>query len=371
MKHKNILLVTSEFPPQPGGIGDHTYNVAYYLSQLGYQVCVIADNRSGSGTEEAIFDATLPFEVFRIRVTRPRVNMYLKRIKLLRAAEQNADVVLASGKFSLWGAALCVAGKKPMVAVVHGTEVNFKNTILNYSVDWALSRFGKIIAVSEFTKSLLPKDLQSKTDVIPNGFNPVKWKDVQCIEVRLQGSPKLITVGHVSERKGQREVIQLLPKLQQTYPDITYHCVGLPTEQEDCETLAKSLGVEKRVFFHGRATNDSLKALLEDSDVFVMLSTITASGDVEGFGIALLEANYLGIPAIGASGCGIEDAIDPGNSGFLVPLGDEAAFESALKELLKCSDQYAETSKQWAENHDWKVIIEQYVAVLEGVVVSS
>ena len=46
------------------------------------------------------------------------------------------------------------------------------------------------------------------------------------------------------------------------------------------------------------------------SDVFVMLSSPTSTGDVEGFGIAIIEANALSLPSIGAKDCGIEDALE-------------------------------------------------------------
>ena len=204
--------------------------------------------------------------------------------------------------------------------------------------------------------------------VIPNGFNSDKWPIDTTTGIELEGSPKLITVGHVSERKGQHEVIKLLPKLALRFPNIAYHCVGLPTEQKACELLAKQLGVSDRVFFHGRVNNAVLKLALEASDVFVMLSTVTTSGDVEGFGIALLEANALGIPTIGAKGCGIEDAIQEGKSGALVTLGDAPAFEAALGNLLASKDLYAKTSKVWAEQHDWDVVIKRYIVELEKII---
>ncbi|WP_178984761.1 glycosyltransferase family 4 protein [Winogradskyella helgolandensis] len=364
--NKSILIVTSEFPPQPGGIGDHAYNVALYLSRASYDVSVIADQRSVNGNEETDFDVALPFKVLRVAKTSPRFKMYINRIRLLRTAIKSADVVIASGKFSLWSVAVLRRGQSTAsLAVIHGSEVNFTNTLLKTSINWALQRFAKIIAVSQFTKSLIPATIQEKAVVIPNGFNSDKWHIETTTDIELKGTPKLITVGHVSERKGQHEVIKLLPKLALRFPNITYHCVGLPTEQKACELLAKQLGIENRVCFHGRVNNAVLKSALEASDVFVMLSTITTTGDVEGFGIALLEANALGVPTIGAKGCGIEEAIKEGESGALVTLGDEAAFQAALEHLLSSKAAYAETSKAWANEHQWDIIIKKYIVELE------
>ena len=69
MNLNNILLVTSEFPPQPGGIGNHAFHLAKGLQQYGRSVTVICDSRSKTGKEEAIFDANLDFKVIRIQRT--------------------------------------------------------------------------------------------------------------------------------------------------------------------------------------------------------------------------------------------------------------------------------------------------------------
>mgnify|MGYP003346336418 CR=1 FL=1 len=66
----------------------------------------------------------------------------------------------------------------------------------------------------------------------------------------------------------------------------------------------------------------------------MMLSERQPDGDIEGFGIAILEANYYGLPAIGASDCGIEDAIDEGNTGHKVPYHDAEKITTALKKNI-------------------------------------
>jgi phosphatidylinositol alpha-1,6-mannosyltransferase len=96
-----------------------------------------------------------------------------------------------------------------------------------------------------------------------------------------------------------------------------------------------------------------------------MLSKPTATGDVEGFGIAILEANALGIPAIGALGCGIEDAINDGESGYLIHHDDATAFINALQQILENKNGFSKQAKAWAQMHDWKIIVERYVEVIE------
>jgi len=208
----NILIVTSEFPPQPGGIGNHTYNLARYLKRNDYDVTVITDQRSVSGEEEAHFDRTLMFNVYRIIRRKLRWLMYINRINLLFIHIQKSHVVIASGKFPLWIVAFSsLFYKRKFIAVIHGTEVNFKDTFLKFTISKALQRFSKIIAVSNHTKSLVSHLNLKSVVVIPNGFDNSKWKLEILIDEHLRGNPKLITVGNVTERKGQLIVIKQLP----------------------------------------------------------------------------------------------------------------------------------------------------------------
>src|SRR5690554_3411348 len=99
---KKILIITSEFPPQPGGIGIQAHQLAKGLVGKGFHVQVVCDQRSGDGVEERQFDAEQPFEVVRVRRKRLILWSYVKRIQTALRLSKTADVVLASGKFSLW-----------------------------------------------------------------------------------------------------------------------------------------------------------------------------------------------------------------------------------------------------------------------------
>lgn len=359
----SILIVTSEFPPQPGGIGNHAFNLALHLSNIGFDVKVIADQRSEDGKEELQFDKTLNFSIVRVPKYNIRLFMYIKRVLLTIRMYRNAKDIIATGKFSLWNVAFCsLFFKRNSMAVIHGTEVNFKSFFVRKAIDFSLNQFDSIIAVSNFTKSLV-KHLAKDVVVIPNGINQSDW-DIKLATKKIKGNPVLTTVGRVSSRKGQLNVINHLPELLKYYPDLEYYCVGIPTESEDFKKVAQNLNVFDHVHFTGSLPFNELKKILKSTDIFIMLSEESKSGDVEGFGIAILEANAIGIPAIGSLGCGIEDAIHQNNSGLLINAKDTQQFISAVTNILEDLPKFRSGAILWAESHDWNVIIQKYKTFL-------
>ena len=367
LKKKRILIVTSEFPPQPGGIGNHAHNLALYLSKHHYSVTVVSDSRSKSGTYEARFDETLPFKMERITVKKVRSVMYFKRLQLLKKHIPNHDIVLATGKFSLWSVGFfSLLYSNKYIAVIHGSEVNLKSSFAKCLTNSALKKFEKLIAVSNYTKGLIEGLNLNNIVVIPNGYNANLWDSEKLVFSSTSGYPMLVTVGRISERKGQHHVISKIPYLLKKYPEIQYHCIGIDTESGRCIELARKLNIEKHVTIHGEVSFDRLKDLLIRSHINIMLSAETKTGDVEGFGIAIIEANALGIPAIGSKNSGIEDAILDGETGVLINHNSQDEFEEAITMLLEKKDYFRLKSKEWAKRHTWDTIINRYIKVLES-----
>jgi phosphatidylinositol alpha-1,6-mannosyltransferase len=105
--------------------------------------------------------------------------------------------------------------------------------------------------------------------------------------------------------------------------------------------------------------------LIRQSAIFMMLSEHTSKGDVEGFGIAILEANALGLPAIGSENCGIEDAIKDGYSGKLVNQHQPQEIEQAIEEIVNNYGSYSSQAKLHAKQFDWSKIGAKYIEVLQ------
>jgi phosphatidylinositol alpha-1,6-mannosyltransferase len=365
---KKILLISSEFPPGPGGIGYHAYSLSVSLVEKGYKVVVMSPADFVSKDEVVDFDRVQKFDIIRY----PRIGWqtYFHRISMTRAylKQNQISAVILTGKFSLWQGwfiKLFFKDQKTL-AILHGSEVNLKNSILRKFTHLSINAADTLVAVSKFTREIMPSFIKTEREIhiIPNGiFLSVKKNHEN--EIHLNGHPKLITVGHVSQRKGQHRVIKALPELVKLFPDIKYHIVGRPVNQVKLEKLAEVLGVQNHIQFHGRIKNHSdLSMYYKNADIFMLLSENQADGDVEGYGIVALEANECGLPGIGAKYCGVEDAVDNGNSGYLVDGNNVKEISKAVVKCMEEKDRLAAGSIKWADNHQWKEIVKMYEVLI-------
>ena len=367
---EKILIVTTEFPPGPGGIGNHAHSLTKSLAKRGYNVFVVT-NADYAGEEEInLFDSSQDENIFIKRVLRSGIKMYFQRfmsvVEIIKS--ENVKTVLLSGKFSLWvGGLLKLLGYKvKTIAVLHGFEVKLGNKFFKRVTDYSISKADFLMPVSQFTYSLLTKELQQKPyRIVENGIDLQEMKGLDVNEkntIELKGSPALLTVGNVTPRKGQHRVIKAMPEIVKRFPDVHYHIVGLPTHKDEFYMLAKSLGVQKNITFHGRLPERSdLATVYKKADCFVILSENQPSGDVEGFGIVILEANYFGLPAVVAKGCGIEDAISNGYNGYLVDGDDAVAISHKIEMIIDNRHKLSENSVKWAESHSWDTIVDKYI----------
>lgn len=367
-KSRTVLVVTSEFPPMPGGIGNHAYNLCVYLVRSGYSVKVLTNKRAVS---EAIFNefisANANLSITALERSSNPLFTYLKRAQAYKhLLAEKPEKIVFSGKFSIWLAALGWH-KSRSWGVIHGSEIKQ----VGVKKSWfkrGLDRLTGIISVSGFTQEHLlqafPHLTQQHCVVINNGFDLPKYEIPQ--RAIMPGHCHLITVGGMHRRKGQHNIIAALPSLKQIFPHIQYTIAGLPETMDALQELAKSLGVEKHVCFVPNPSRDELVALLQEAHVFAMLSENLPNGDIEGFGIAILEGMSLGLPAIGSKNSGIRDAVDHRQSGILINnIHDSAEIVEALKTIVANYASYSEKALTWSERFRWSFVIQQYLNELE------
>jgi glycosyltransferase involved in cell wall biosynthesis len=359
-----LILLSSEFPPGPGGIGDHAYNLAEQLVNNGFKVTVITEHRTEFANQwTCTFSATVKY-AYRTRFL-PNIHFFLIFLWYFAISRKTVWVASGSKSLMLLGLFMLLRPKKSL-AILHGHELLEDTPARTFLIRMAIRQFNRAVAVSAFSLansiSHFPSDCIS---VIPNGINISKFKAFKPTERHaLTSSLNLLTVGRLSRRKGQYNVIQALPLILKKYPQAVYHVVGLPDPENPLQELVNSLQLSDHVVFHGVLSNEQLTLVYAESDVFLMLSE-NLRADVEGFGIAIIEANYFGIPAIGSRGCGIEQAIEEGRTGRLVNYTRPEEVVNALEDILSRYPVYSNNARTWARNHDWTGIIEKYLSVIK------
>lgn len=363
---RSVLIIVWEFPPGPGGIGQHAFSLAHALRKKGLEVDVITSGDYASEAEIQHFDTEHP-ELSIRRIVGPRARRYATRVLTIISyvTKRKPSLVFLSGKSALWCAILIrpfLSGGSKLYGFVHGSEVKLKGWIARRLTHVSMRIVDELICVSNFTKVILESNVRGlrSVSVLPNGLTTAlmpKNLPESIPSISEKGCPRLLTVGRISARKGQFRVVKALPYLRTVWPDVHYHVVGIDHARHELLSLAQSLGVEKHLTIQGvfRSREELYKAY-SSADVFIMLSENQSDGDVEGFGIAILEANYFGMPAIGARGCGIEDAICDGFNGYLVDGDDASDIANALQNCL-IDESMRDKASDWAHTHDWDLLV--------------
>jgi glycosyltransferase involved in cell wall biosynthesis len=346
-----VLIVSTEFPPGPGGIGTHAHQLASQLQRLGWKVAVVTSQASAPGNDARAFNESQSFPIAVLRAPDGSLFGPMSRLRTISRWLQHWEphVILASGQRSVWRTSwLPHASTKPWVAVGHGTEFGVTTLRERWLTRRAFERATAVVCVSQYTCArMLASGIRPKwSEVIPNGADPARFRVLprEVIErtrheLGLHRGQVLLTVGKVAARKGQDTVIRALPAVLTKFPNTVYLVVGLSGQQETFARLAAELGVADRVRFLGVVAPDDLVRYLNCCDLVVAPSRHTPSGEFEGYGIAVVEAALCGKPAVVSRDCGLGEAIIDGRTGIGVPEDDPPMTAAALVALLEDDDR--------------------------------
>lgn len=137
-------------------------------------------------------------------------------------------------------------------------------------------------------------------------------------------------IGYVG-RIAQSKNLELILQTAKTLPDLNVLLVGVGPHEEALKSLIRDLGIETQIFWAGRTGEENKWPLLAAMDVFCLVSQPMPNGDIEGFGIAALEAAIAGTPVIGSRTGGIPFVVQHEVTGLLLRQGaDEADLAQAI-----------------------------------------
>lgn len=374
-----LLLLSSEFPPGPGGVGTHAFQLARHLARLDWNVMVQSPQPYVSDAERDAFNARQPFTIVPLVDRKAGGGWWLDRLREINGAVRSfrpALIVATGQRALLTAAAFHGVYRVPWVAVGHGTEFVDRSFATRQLIRQAIGSASAVIAVSDYTAGLIREvSRPRRLVVIPNAADGERYRpglDASAWRTKwgVGDGLVLLTVGHVSERKAQDVVIRAMPRILAERPDTHYVIAGLPSRRDAFASLARELGVADNVHFTGLVADDDLPVVYNAADLFVLVSRQAADGDVEGYGIVVQEAALSGLPAVVSRDCGLTEAIREGETGLSVPPGDPEATAAAILSLLNDTDhrrEMGQLARQLALSSTWAERVAEYDRVLRAV----
>jgi phosphatidyl-myo-inositol alpha-mannosyltransferase len=362
----------------PGGVQAHVADLARVLGRMGHEVDVLAPADTDSVVPDFVTPSGravgVPYNGSVARVAFGPVSFTRVR-RWIRDHDFDVLHLHEPTVPSLSMLALLVADG-PIVATFHtSTPRSRALTTFGGVMQPILEKITARIAVSALARRVQMAHLGADAAEIPNGVDVPFYADA----IPLPGYPRRGgTVGFVGRydepRKGMAVLLEALrPLVGSSHPDLRLLVVG----PGDADALLAAAGpaLARRLVLLGRVDDDTKARALRSIDVYCAPNT-----GGESFGIILTEAMAAGTPVLASD---IEAfrrvlASDTSGSGMpageLVPVGDSAAFSSALSALLDDPVRRAALShsaRRVVAGYDWEHVAAAVLRVYQAAVAAD
>jgi len=336
-----ILFVVDDFS---GGAGNVIQILANEFSRRTYEVAVLLLNhhtdRNRLNKKVVVIKKNISSETSRNRVI--WLMQTIKEVKgIIIGLEPNVVISFIDNNNALVGLSLMFADI-PLIVSERTNPIMNKTTGI-----WRLIKVPAyfradaiIVQCSNFVD--FNRFFSRKTSVIPN---PILKPTLIKNHLSKGEKIKIISVGRLSKIKQFDLMIKAFANLHEQFPDMELHIYGEGKERNSLEKLIKDLSLENEVFLPGKT--DEVYAVLRSSDLYLMTSK------QEGFPNALSEAMAVGLPVV-VFECheGLQDIIDHGRNGFLVPPNNIDELIKYTRLLLNNKDlrlDFSENAKELSD----------------------
>ncbi len=362
---KKTLFITTDFPPDLGGVANYYKNVCAHLEAD--KLFILAPERK---TED-----NYPYRVMRKRLFFKRFwpKWALMLLRAWQAAKKIRPKIIMAGQVLPAGTVALILKKilnVPYLVFTHGMDITVPQKYPRKMklMKKVLAEAKYVIANSRFTKKeLLGLGIAGdKIAIVYPGVDMPK-EDVPKIKPIA-----LLSIGRVVKRKGFDKVIEALEKMIDIDPHIhgslNYTIVGSGEDEKRLMKMALDKGLGGRITFAGAVSPAELPSYYASCDIFIMPSRRLANGDAEGFGIVFLEANSYGKPVIAGKSGGVGEAVIDGQTGLLVDPEDADDIALAIAKLMKDKDLRERLGRQGKERaekeFDWKRTVKPLLKIM-------
>jgi glycosyltransferase involved in cell wall biosynthesis len=390
-------MITSEFPPKWGGVGNYSFFQANILAQKGHKVTVFTRRQPEVFTDHHKNLSIVPVKwlkvplFFTTTMAKHAVNKILEH-------EGDFDILQVQSNMALIKKYHYSTLKIPIVSTLHGTwlgersTVYYKHLSLNLSsindlsIKWFAFLLDKyedyaikfsnavVIGARSECKAVSErgiKNLYDRVVRIPHGvdtesFDPgKKSKDFKKRFGIPEKDKVILHLGRLAARKGVAEVLISFKKILRSNSNVKLLIVGTGPLEKKLKKMVKKLKIDKDAIFTGTLPFGDIQMLYASSDIFLMHSYW------EGFGMTNQEALASGLPCICTNVGGAPDIISDGKNGYLVDVGDTDKMAEYSIKLLDDDDLRGKMSvgarESMLQGFRWHDMVDSYLQLYNQV----
>lgn len=179
-----------------------------------------------------------------------------------------------------------------------------------------------VVVLSEFEKSLIEQSGMpvKRFEIVPPGIDAKDKNEAKenPFTGRNINGTILLAVSRLARSKGLQDIIRALPDIARSIPDVQLAVAGEDFGYKNkLQQIIKGLGIQNRVHFLGKVSDEDLTAAYQHASVFVHGSYY------EAFGIVLAEAMASGIPVIARNSSAIPYVVPDQKAGILFETHDD------------------------------------------------
>ena len=351
----NLLLVNWQDRENPfaGGAEIHLFELFARLAAKGHRVRLVCSGWQGAPRRTVIQG----IEVERTGGRRTFTLLGRGAIRRAIAAERPDVLVEDVNKLPLFTPSLWHGPHVTIVPHLFGSTAFREVDPIQASVVWAaerpLSRAYRRSAfhvISESTRDdLVARGVAAdRITVIHPGIDPAWFTPDPAVP--RTATPSFLYLGRLKRYKGVEVALRALALARGRRPELSLDIAGTGDDRPRLEALARELGIQGAVRFHGFVTEARKRELLRSTWANVFPSP------KDGWGITNVEAAACGTPSLASDSPGLRDSVRHGETGYLVPHGDAAAL--AERFLALAADpalvaRLGEQGRRFAEGLTW------------------
>jgi glycosyltransferase involved in cell wall biosynthesis len=304
-----------------------------------------------------------------------RVDAY--RIDAYKLAKKYAHAhVIHAHDWLSFGAGIAAkeATGKPLIVHVHATEFDRGggqgvNEEVYKREREGMEKADRVIAVSEFTKSILMREYGIEGTKITVVHNGVKKTETSFISLeqkidsfKKRGYPVVLFLGRLTIQKGVDYFIYAAQKVLEHAPNTRFVIAGSGDMEQKVIDMVSALGLSNRVIMAGFVKAKDTQKLYEAANVYVMPSIS------EPFGITALESLQAGTPVILSKQSGAAEVVTHGLKCDFWDVEDLANKILSVIHYSPLSSTLSHEGKRQVEHITWEKAADKCVTLYRSLV---